>query len=156
VAELLDLPDGYGRATRMLAWATVSAMLEESRQYWLATVRAGNRPHVVPLDGIWLDDVWYYGGSPDTVHAQAVLANPHAVLHLPDPWKVVVVEGEVRRVTPDDATAQRLADLSSVKYPDYGIDYTPDLYAEVSAFRPVHAVAWTSFPQDATRFRWSA
>lgn len=155
LVELLELPDGYGTPTTTLAWDVVRTSLAEARQYWLATVRSGNRPHVVPLDGFWLDDVWYYGGSPDTVHARSVLANPHAALHLPDPWKVVIVEGDVRRVQPGDQGAQQLADLANAKYPEYGIEFTANTYAEVSALFPRRALAWTSFPRDATRFTFA-
>lgn len=49
-----------------------------------------------PLDGIWLDDAWYWGGTSETVHRRNVVANPKVVMHLPDPARAVIVEGEVR------------------------------------------------------------
>ncbi|MEV0388431.1 pyridoxamine 5'-phosphate oxidase family protein [Nonomuraea sp. NPDC050643] len=30
-----------------------------------ATVRADGRPHVVPVDGVWVDDRLYFGGRPE-------------------------------------------------------------------------------------------
>jgi hypothetical protein len=42
---------------------------------------------VVPVAGLWIDDVWYYGGSPETVYVQLVGANPHVTMHLADPWE---------------------------------------------------------------------
>ncbi len=106
-AELLDLPKEYGRATRKLAWATVRAELERATQYWIATSRPHGRAHVVPLDGLWLDDVWYYGGSERAVHYRNVLANPDVVMHLPDPVKAVIVEGDARLAHPSPELAQR-------------------------------------------------
>jgi hypothetical protein len=63
VAELMDLPDAYGKAETTLGWEGVRARLTEAAHYWLATVRPDGRPHVVPLDGLWIDDRWYFGGT---------------------------------------------------------------------------------------------
>jgi nitroimidazol reductase NimA-like FMN-containing flavoprotein (pyridoxamine 5'-phosphate oxidase superfamily) len=108
IAEKLVLPQGYGQTTETLAWEHVRAELEQAKQYWLATNRGDGSPHVVPVDGLWVDDVWYYGGSPETVHVQMVRANPHVSMHLPDPWKVVVVHGAVRVSKPSPELAKRL------------------------------------------------
>jgi hypothetical protein len=154
IAELLDLPDGYGTPKKKLAWATVTAELERAKQYWLATVRADGRPHVVPLDGIWLDNVWYYGGSEKSVHHRIVLANPKVVMHLPDAFTVVIVEGRVRQTRPASEVAQRLAGLSNEKYAEYGYTNNADAYAQVLGLYPERVIAWTSYPTDATRFRF--
>jgi hypothetical protein len=110
----------------------------------------------VPVDGVWVDDVLYYGGLPTTVHVRAALADPHVTIHLPDPWKVVVVEGVVRAVKPGPELGQRLADLGNVKYAHYGITFDVDSYSEPFEFRPRRARAWSTFPTDATRFVFAA
>jgi nitroimidazol reductase NimA-like FMN-containing flavoprotein (pyridoxamine 5'-phosphate oxidase superfamily) len=133
IAEKLVLPQGYGQTTETLAWEGVRAQLEQAKQYWLATNRGDGSPHVVPVDGLWVDDVWYYGGSPETVHVQLVRANPHVTMHLPDPWKVVVVQGEVRVSKPSAELAQRLADLANNKYAEYGIKFEASSYSEPGA-----------------------
>lgn len=51
IAERLELPDGYGRVTRTLAWATVRAALEAATHHRVTTVRPDGRPHAVPVDG---------------------------------------------------------------------------------------------------------
>jgi nitroimidazol reductase NimA-like FMN-containing flavoprotein (pyridoxamine 5'-phosphate oxidase superfamily) len=61
--------------------------------YWLATTRPDGRPHVVPLDGLWLDDAWFFGGSAETVKSRNLKANPRAVVHLDDSERAVIVEG---------------------------------------------------------------
>jgi hypothetical protein len=110
------------------------------------------RALVVPVDGLWVDDVWYYGGSPATIHVQLVRANPHVTMHLPDPWKVVVVQGEVRVSKPSPELAQRLADLANSKYAEYGITFEASSYSEPGALHPRRVIAWSSFPKDVTRF----
>jgi nitroimidazol reductase NimA-like FMN-containing flavoprotein (pyridoxamine 5'-phosphate oxidase superfamily) len=152
--EKLIMPEGYGDTKRTLTWEDVRTWLVEAKQYWLAINRPDGSPHVVPLDGIWLDDVLYYGGSPETLHVRATRADPRVTIHLPDPWKVVVVQGEARVTRPSAALAQQLADLANVKYADYGMTFDASSYAEPFGLRPRRAIAWSSFPADATRFRF--
>jgi hypothetical protein len=76
-------------------------------------------------------------------------------MHLPDPWKVVVVQGEVRVSTPSPELAQRLADLATTKYAEYGIKFEASSYSEPGALHPRRVIAWSSFPKDATRFTFA-
>jgi nitroimidazol reductase NimA-like FMN-containing flavoprotein (pyridoxamine 5'-phosphate oxidase superfamily) len=154
-AEKLVLPEAYGRTTETLSWASVRAQLEQAKQYWLATNRGGGSPHVVPLDGLWVDDRWYYGGSPQTVHVRSVRANARVTMHLSDPWKVVVVQGEVRVVKPPPDLARRLADLANEKYAEYGYTFLPSSYSEPGVLFPRRIIAWSAFPKDATKFMFS-
>ena len=152
LAEKLLLPEGYGDTTETLSWESVRAQLAEAKQYWLATNHGGGSPHVVPLDGLWVDDVWYYGGSPKTIHVRTVRTNPNVTMHLADPWRVVVVEGEVRVTTLSHHFAQRLAGIASEKYSEYGIRFEASAYSEPGALHPRRVISWSSFPKDATRF----
>ena len=151
VAEPMDLPEGYGAATTTLAWAGVRARLEAATNYWVATTRPGGRPHAVPVDGIWLDDVWYWGGSPQTMHRRNALANPDVVMHLPDPTEVVVVEGRAGLARPPAELVERLTQASTAKY---GYAPPPELYQGFLAMTPSLVLAWSAFPGDATRFRF--
>lgn len=154
VAELLQFPEGYGTATTTLPWDVVRAALETAERYWVATTRDDGRPHVVPVDGIWLDDLWYYGGSPEAVHQQTVRANPQVVMHLEDAMKAVIVEGEVRLTKPTSEVARELAVVSRKKY-----GYAPtvrEYQKGVPTLFPTRVLAWTSFPKDATRFRFDS
>jgi len=151
-ATKLEFPSGYGTAQRTLAWEEVLARLEEAPAYWLSLARPDGRPHVVPLDGIWVDDAWWYGGAPGTVHIRTVEANPQAVMHLPDPMRAVIVEGEVRRASPAPELAQRLADASNEKYAHYGLKNVASTYASALGLFPRRVLAWSAFPSDATRF----
>ena len=153
-AELLSLPGGYGTPAEPLTWPAVRRELESARQYWFATVRPDGRPHVVPLDGMWIDDGWYYGGSPETVHARTVLTNPEAVMHLPDPWRAVIVEGRVDHIELDAIEAEAMAARASAKYPEYG-EQPAGHYTTVRCLRPRRILAWTSFPTDCTRLTFT-
>lgn len=154
VAEPLSLPDGYGSPARRLAWDDVRSRLESAHHAWLATTRPDGRPHVVPVDGLWLDDRWWFGGSAETVHQRNLEANASVVLHLEDAAAAVVVEGVAEHVRPDDTLARRLAGLSAEKY---GYAPDPGAYVEAGVWRmtPVRVLAWTAFPTDATRFRFT-
>lgn len=154
IAELLDLPEGYGKAQTRLKWDAVRTELSSAERYWIATTREDGRPHVVPVDGIWLDDLWYYGGSEESVHHRTVTANPHVIMHLEDAMKAVIVEGEVRSTNPTKPVAERLAATSKEKY-----GYAPpaaDYEKGVLTLFPSRVLAWTTFPKDATRFRFDS
>jgi hypothetical protein len=150
----MRLPSGYGEPTRLLGWDDVSADLERAQVYWVATTRPDGRPHVVPRDGIWLENVWYYGGSDDTVHNRNLAANPAAVMHIGDGMKAIIVEGEARHVTTERETAERLAEISNVKYSHYGLEITPDTYTTSGtwALSARRVLAWNTLFEDATRF----
>jgi nitroimidazol reductase NimA-like FMN-containing flavoprotein (pyridoxamine 5'-phosphate oxidase superfamily) len=154
-AEKLALPAGYGDTTTTLSWDSVRGQLTEAKQYWIALNRPDGSPHVVPVDGLWVDDTLYYGGGPDTLHVRAAQANPQVTVHLPDPWKVVVLHGEVTATTTSRELAQRLADLANTKYAEYGMTFDASSYAEPFALHPRRAIAWSSFPADATRFTFA-
>jgi hypothetical protein len=153
IAERLDLPDGYGTANSTMAWEAVRERLEQAPRYWLVTTRPDGRAHVVPVDGLWLDDAWYYGGSPAASHHRNLERDPRAVVHLEDTEAAVVLEGSMRRETPPPELARRLAAASRAKY---GYTPGPEAYrAGVWALHPDRARAWSAFPSDATRFRFA-
>ncbi len=153
-SERMVLPAGYGTTKRTRPWSDVREQLTVAKQYWLATDRRGRSPHLVPVDGLWVDDVLYYGGSPDTLHMRAAKANPNVTVHLPDPWKVVIVEGVAEPEQTSPELAQQLADLANVKYAEYGMTFDASAYREPLALRPRRVLTWSAFPADATRFRF--
>ena len=149
-AEQLDIPPEYGKPSRLLEWDVVAARLAEARHYWLATVRPDGRPHVVPLDGLWLDDRWHFGGSPTTVKHRNLLSSPHVTMHLDDAAAAVIVEGTCAILKPPEETAVRLSEASQVKY---GYGPPPSTYlGGVWVLTPARVLAWTDLTADATRF----
>jgi hypothetical protein len=156
------MPDGYGLPTDsegMLTWAQVEERLVAAMQYWMATTRPDGRPHVVPRWGVWLDGRLYYDGSADTVHARNLLANPACTMHLEDGWEAVILDGTSlpSRAEPEELGARLAAAFG--KYHDRGYEPGPDSWSGpdgggLRAFIPFRAIAWFSFPKDATRFRF--
>jgi hypothetical protein len=154
VGEALDLPPEYGAPSKKLPWADVRTQLETAPHVWLAPVRPDGRPHTVPVDGLWLDGGYWFGGSTETVKHRNLALDGRATLHLGDGNAAVIVEGTAALVRPDGPTAAALIAASKQKY-----GYAPpaDAYAAgVWRLRPSKVMAWTSLPVDATRFRFPA
>jgi Pyridoxamine 5'-phosphate oxidase len=99
-AERVELPEGYGTATTTMEWGAVRERLEQAPRYWLVTTRRDGRAHVVPVDGIWLDDAWWYGGSPGTLHQRNLEHDRRVAVHLEDTIAAVILEGSMERVVP--------------------------------------------------------
>ena len=162
--ERPTFPAGYGLPDTdegLLDWSAVEARLVESKHYWLATVRPDGRPHLIPRWGVWLDDAFYYDGSPTTRHARNLEANPACSLSLEDGWHAVMLEGTSIATRADaDGLGTRLS-AAFGKYHGDGYAPKPDAWAGeqgggLRVFTPVTAMAWFSFPTDATRFVFGA
>lgn len=153
-AEQLPLLAEYGNPKKQLEWAAIRKELEDAPTYWVSTTRPDGRPHVVPRDGVWLDDTWYYSGAAKTVHNRNIAKNPAAVMHVGDGIKAIIVEGEVATASPTREIAQRLSDTTNVKYAHYDMNTTADTYlsGDYLALKARRVLAWTFLPEDATRF----
>ena len=62
IAAKAGVPAG-GNTMETLRWASVRSQLEEAKHYRIASNRTHGSPHAVPVDGLWVGDVWYYGAS---------------------------------------------------------------------------------------------
>ena len=158
-----EVPDGYGVPETddgILEWSVVEDRLKVSLHYWMATTRPDGRPHVVPRWGVWMEGRLWYDGSPDTVHARNLAANPACVLHLEDGRQAAIVECLSEAATPPGLElGGRLSAAMSAKYGELG--YSPqadawegDAAGGLCVFAPVKAMAWFDFPTDITRFRF--
>jgi len=153
IAEQLQLPSSYGSPDRLLDWASVEQRLVEAAHYWLATVRRDGTPHVVPVDGMWLDGGCHFGGDPATVHIRNLRRHGLAALHLEDGESAVIAEGVAKWMTPSKATARRLAEAARAKY---GYAQPAASYLEgVWRLQPTKVLAWTRLYVDATRFTFT-
>jgi nitroimidazol reductase NimA-like FMN-containing flavoprotein (pyridoxamine 5'-phosphate oxidase superfamily) len=148
------LPREYGvpRSTKgLLPWSHITERMTHAKHYWVCTVSPAGEPHATPVDGLWLDDALYFGGSAQTRRHRHLASNPHVSVHLESGSDVVILEGEARPERPDRALAVRLAEASQEKY---GYAPKPEEYekTEVHVFRPSVVFAWTNLPKDATRW----
>lgn len=154
------VPDGYGVRDEgpYLEWADVEDWLVESTEYWLATTRPDGRPHVVPRWGVWLDQRFWYDGSPETRHARNLASNPACALHLESGTTVTIVEGHSHASEPIlGELGERLAAEYARKYKELG--YAPEadawsgeLAGGMRVLTPKKAIAWANFPTDMTRY----
>ena len=159
-----DMPDGYGvpeEASGTLEWQPVANRLQDALHYWMSTTRPDGRPHVVPRWGVWLDSLFWYDGSPDTVHARNLRGNPACTLHLESGSQAVILEGTSRPADPPGLElGGRIASEFRRKYGDLGYSPEADAWEGDDAgglvvLTPNKALAWLDFPNDVTRFRFT-
>jgi len=137
----------------LLPWSHVTDRMAQAMHYWICTVSPNGRPHVTPVDGLWLDDKLYFGGSPQTLRNRNLAVNPAVSVHLDSSDDVVILHGDAHLQTPDHSLAAQLAKASTEKY---GYGSSTDDYEKmgVYVFRPRLVFAWEQFPKDVTRWQF--
>jgi hypothetical protein len=138
----------------LLDWSHVTERMTQAMHYWICTVGSDGRPHVTPVDGLWLHDKLYFGGSPQTRRSRDLAANPAVSVHLDSSDDVVILHGAAHLQTPDHELAVQLSKASVAKY---GYGPNPQDYEKmgVHVFRPLTVFAWKQFPKDVTRWQFS-
>ncbi len=150
------LPPGYvDHPTSEVAWTEVEERLRSAINYWLCSVRPDGRPHVIPRWGVWVQNAFYYDGSPETRHAKNIQGNPAVALHLESGEQAIILEGRSAPVgRPAFELAQQVAAAYRLKYASAG--YAPEANQWDSGglyvFRPRQALAWTVFFENPTKF----
>jgi Pyridoxamine 5'-phosphate oxidase len=151
-----QIPTEYGVPKHnkgLLPWSHVIDRMSQAMHYWICTVGPDRRPHVTPVDGLWLDDHLYFGGSPKTRRNRNLATNPAASVHLDGSTDVVILHGDTYLDKPDPALAVRLSQASTEKY---GYAPRPEEYevSGVQVFHPRVVFAWKEFPKDVTRWEF--
>jgi PPOX class probable F420-dependent enzyme len=139
---------GYGiaeAAEGMLPWSWAVERLESARNYWVASVNADGSPHAAPVWGLWRDDAFVFGTSPESRKGRNLRREPRVVVHLESGDEVVILEGRIETVRTDDA----FAEAYHAKY-----DHRPEPGEGWLSLAPARALAWREhdYPQSATRF----
>jgi hypothetical protein len=140
-------------AEGLLDWSWVSEQLNGAKNYWICTTRPDGRPHAVPVWGVVLDDIVYFGSSKSAIKTRNLQANALVNLHLESGDDCVIIEGRVIAIT-DLATLEKMARAYPLKYPSF----TPgaeELQANINfAVKPDLVMAWkeSDFPKTATRW----
>ena len=86
-------------------------------------------------------------------------ANPAVAVHLESGTDVVILHGDAREIRGAGGDFYvRLAGAYSAKYKSLGYEPSPDTWTTGGLYSvtPRTAFAWTSFPEDATRWRFDA
>jgi len=153
------LPKGYAdNPASFVDWEWVAEQLTESKNYWLCSVRPNGRPHVVPRWGVFIDNKFFYDGSPETRHARNIMENSQVSLHLESGDQAVMLEGisqPAEKPTPE--FAKQLAEAIGNKYGEDGYTPKPDQWDEggLYVFMPRQCIAWTVFYENPTKFMFA-
>jgi hypothetical protein len=150
---------GYGIATAkagegLLPWAWVARKMNACRTFWLATIYAGtgnNRPHVMPLWGVWVEDAFFFSTGRKSRKGQNLAANPACTITNDDGLEAVIVEGVAEEAKHPDVL-DRVAAAYKMKY-----KMDPRSMGEpIFMVRPktVFGFIEKSFPKSATRWKF--
>lgn len=151
---------GYGikqDAEGLMDWDWVDGQMAKSRNYWICSARPDGRPHAVPVWGVWLDGVLYFGSGKDAQKTRNLLANPEVVVHLESGDETVIFEGTVAELAHDrQETYKQLAQGYAEKYPPFKPDPGPSPDAITFVLTPRRVMAWleTDYPNTATRWEF--
>ena len=126
---------------------------QAAHMYWIATSRPDSRPHVMPVWGVWLDDVFYFSSGRQSRKVRNLAKNAHCVVSVEDGTDCVVVEGEAEEVSSgplhaaisDAYLAKYQSDLSELGEPIYAVHPTVAFGLQES-----------DFVGSATRWKFSA
>jgi len=149
------MPKDYGLPKdkkRLLPWSYVVEGMSKAMHYWICTVTPDQYPHATPVDGLWLEDRLYFGGSPETRWQRNLASNPAMQVHLESATELLILRGEAK---PLKGPAKELTViLSKASKEKYGYAPKPEDYSKagVYVFRPKIVLAWKQFPKDATRW----
>ncbi len=148
---------GYGilppdEGTGLLPWSWAEERLAACRNYYVATTRPDGRPHVMPVWGIWLENMFLFSTGADSRKARNFAANPSCTLTVEGAAEAVIVEGRVEQ-TRDPDVVKRFIAAYKEKY-DWEIDARE---SPIYAVRPAAAFAFRElddFMGSATRWRF--
>ncbi len=142
---------GLKKDSPLLPWSYVSDRMAAAKHYWLVTMSASGWADARPIDGIWLDEKFWFGGSPEARWRRNLQHDPRATVHLEDAEAAVMLQGLVRETKADPELATRLADASNEKY---GYGQTADDWQSEAflVFQPERGLAWKVLFEDATRW----
>ena len=139
--------DGKG----LLPWAWVARKMNRCRTFWLATIYAGqDRPHVMPIWGVWLDDTFFFSTGRKSRKGQNLLANPACTVTNDDGQEAVILEGQAN-VIENEAALERMEAAYKKKY-----KMDPRSMSEpIFGVRPTTVFGFVekTFPKTATRWR---
>jgi general stress protein 26 len=152
------IPEDYGVTVTpdtMLTWSFVEERLQKALNYWVATIGPSGRPHVRPVDGVWVEGALIFGGSPETRWVRNLKANPHISVNLGSEEEAIILEGAAELVTdPDHPLAKPSVAASMAKYPQYYPDGKMPDFLPFWLLHPDRVYAWTlaGFATNPTRW----
>lgn len=128
------------RSRNPARWRAIEARLSREPTIWVATTRGNGRSHLVPIWYIWLEEKIYICTGAETQKFANLYHNQSVALSLPDPNKVIIIEGEAH-VTTDQQTVDILADYFFNKY-EWDFRYDDSALWRLIEITPRKILAW--------------
>lgn len=137
----------------LLPWSWAEERLVRSHDYWLATVRPGGAPHVMPVWAVWVHGAAWFSSSGASRKARNLAAEGRAVITTDDPLHPVVVEGVATLVVDPDVITQFAGWINA----KYETDYPASFFAENACFRitPSRAFSLDEANFEGSPTRWT-
>lgn len=150
----------------ILEWSWAEERLDRSRNFWVSTVAADGRPHLMPVWGIWLPEreQFMFSCAPGARKARNLRGNPLVSVAADDSVEVVMLEGVATEVRTTEIVdlVRRWAAKYGTDDPDDGAgeEQLAEFLADTTAFlvEPTRAFGLIERPEDfgprATRWVW--
>ena len=140
-----------------MTWPWVVERLAPARSYWLSTVAPDGAPHVVPVWGTAVSDVWYCYTERATARARNLAVDPRVAVHLTDAEDVLIVHGTLADIGRPGSRSD-VVDAFAAKYtrPD-DAQFLPSAdpaFDVLFALQPSRALAWSLPDYDNSQRRW--
>lgn len=114
---ILPHDEGMG----LLPWSWAGERLLHSHDYWLATISADGRPHVMPVCAVWSDGMLWASSALGSRKARNLVSDGRCTITTDDALEPVVMEGHAE-VEQDPAPIGAFLDAMNAKY---GTSYEP-------------------------------
>jgi hypothetical protein len=142
---------GYGtlgpdEGTGLLPWSWAVERLTASHDYWVATIRPGAAPSVMPVWGAWMEGAVWFSSSRGSRRARNLRGDPSCTVTNADPVNPVSVQGVAEMVT-DPAAIEAYTAVTNAKY---NVDYGVDFYIENALFAVRPSVVLGLMEEDFT------
>jgi PPOX class probable F420-dependent enzyme len=151
---------GYGtkgprEGRGLLPWSWAEERLTNSHDYWVATVRPGGRPHLMPVWAVWDGGALWFSSSVRSRKARNLAADGRCSISTDNAWEPVVVEGVAEVITAHDALA-RFVTLENEKYEtDYAVDFLDPAVNVTFRVTPSWVFSLTEDDFEGSPTRWS-
>ncbi len=151
------MPD-YGVGTpawRPLPWSWAVERLMASHDYWVATNWPGRPPHVMPVWGVWVDEVLWFSSGLRSRKARNLAADGRCTVATDDAVDPVVLQGSAERIT-DLPAVQAFVDAVNAKYDtSYGLDFFDPAVNAAYRVRPAWAFGLVQDDFGGSPTRWT-
>jgi len=153
---------GYGIAgptegRGLLPWSWAEERLTRSHDYWVATVRADGRPHLMPVWAVWHTGRLWFSSANGSRKARNLGASARCTVSTDNPQEPVVVHGLAERIASEEDLAAMLAAENAKYRTSYGPEMVDPALNSVYALRLewVFALDGSDFAGSPTRFTFA-